>query len=263
MSMSPSRVTEFYESRQGWPVIFVVIALLIDGLGMFLAAEVAGDWPTLSNPLVWFGVVHAAICLCLAVSLLSSRWQWRVEQQGLVVLVSGVGFGYLFLSSYLSLMLYSSASWLVRSIMLLALVLYHGLWAWRVVTWYGTAWVDENLRASIYRECDDHIFYTRLGEVGIRDKLGVKFFPSNVTMVGGLLVSLGSYFFRHELTEYFGAQWVPIAFAIGGFTMSILATTLVTMSVLLYFVYPRILKRQTGKSVFIDLLSPSPSVPSH
>ena len=263
MSISPSRVTEFYESRQGWPVIFVVIALLIDGMGMFLAADVAGDRPTLSNPLVLFGIVHAAICLCLAVSLLSSRWQWRVEQQGLVVLVPSVGFGYLFLSSYLSLMLYSSASWLVGLIMLLALVLYHGLWAWRVVTWYGTAWVDESLRASIYRECDDHIFYTRLGELGIRDKLGVKFFPSNVTMVGGLLVSLGSYFFRHDLTQYFGAQWVPIAFAIGGFTMSIFATTLVTMSVLLYFVYPRILKRQTGKSVFIDLLSPSASAPLH
>ena len=263
MSISPSRVTEFYESRQGWPVIFVVIALLIDGMGMFLAADVAGDLPTLLNPLVWFGIVHAAICLCLAVSLLSIRWEWRVEQQGLVVLVPSVGFGYFFLSSYLSLMLYSSASWLVRSIMLLALVLYHGLWAWRVVTWYGTAWADENLRASIYRECDDHIFYTRLGEVGIRDKLGVKFFPSNVTMVGGLLVSLGSYFFRHELTEYFGAQWVPIAFAIGGFTMSVFTTTLVTMSVLLYFVYPGMLKRQTGKSVFIDLLSPSASTPLH
>lgn len=262
MSMSPSRVTEFYESRQGWPVIFVVIALLIDGMGVFLAANVAGDRPTLSNPLVLFGIVHAAICLCLAVSLLSSRWQWRVEQQGLVVLVPSVGFGYLFLSSYLSLMLYSSASWLVGLIMLLALVLYHGLWAWRVVTWYGTAWVDESLRASIYRECDDHIFYTRLGELGIRDKLGVKFFPSNATMVGGLLVSLGSYFFRHDLTQYFGAQWVPIAFAIGGFIMSIFATTLVTMSVLLYFVYPRILKRQTGKPVFIDLMSAAPSSPS-
>ena len=261
MSPTAERIPPPVRSRQ-LAVPVAAFGLLADGLGVFLANDVAAGVPFTTNYWVWIGLLHAAFCVGIAVFMGVGDWSWRAAHMGFASL-SYLALGYLLLSSYIGLALYSSAPVWVRATMLLALIAYHGWWVLRIVMRYRCAWHTAKFRRLIYVEQEDCITFRRSGEQEVRRRLGIKFFPGNLTIVATLLVSLGSYLFRRELTEYFGAQWVPIAFAIGGFTMSVFTTTLVTMSVLLYFVYPGILKRQTGKSVFIDLLSPSPSVPSH
>ena len=234
MRATAERIPPPIRSRQ-LAVPIAAFGLIADGLGVFLANDVATGVPFSTNYWVWIGLLHATFCVGIAVCMGVGDWSWRAAHMGFASLTY-LALGYLLLSSYIGLALYSRAPVGVRVTMLLALVAYHGWWVSRIVMRYRCAWQTGKFRRLIYVEQEDCITLRRSGEQEVRRRLGIKFFPGNLTIVATLLVSLGSYFFRHDLTQYFGAQWVPIAFAIGGFTMSIFATTLVTMSVLLYFV---------------------------
>lgn len=254
MTPTAARVPPIYLSRQGLPILCVVFGILVDGVGIFLSTDVSPSTPLLANVLVWFGLIHAAGCLMIAASLTLTKWSWRAEQQGILGLVF-VGFAYFMLSSYVGIALFSSAHTALKALMCLALLGYHGWWASRIVRWYDRAWRDPALRGQIYLERSDHIIYLREGERNVRVLLGVKFFPSNFTLVCSVFVALLSYLVRDDLTRYFGTGWVPIAHAVWGFSLSVFVTTTVTSSILLCFVFPRTLQQRTGKPVYIDLIS--------
>lgn len=255
MKSPEERVPPIYLSRLGLPVLFIVFGVLVDGIGMFMAADVSSRVPARENMLVWIGLLHATGCIAVAASLVVAKWSWRAEQHGLLAFVM-MGFAYFMLSSYLGIVIFSPAHPTFRALMLVILLAYHGWWISRVVRWYGRAWHDDSLRNLIYVERSDHIVYLREGERNVRERLGVQFFPSNWTLVSTFLLGLGTYFARDNLTRYFDASWVPIAFAIWGLSLSVFVTTMVTSSVMTCFVFPSRLRRQTGKHVYVDLLSP-------
>lgn len=218
------RVPGIYLSRLGLPILIVASAALLDGFGVFMSNDVAHNTPFFSNIVVWFGLAHFFISIILSASLILTTWSWRAEHQ-LIIAFGLVGVGYLLLSTYFGLVFYSSAPLLVRAIFLSMLLLYHGWHVWHVAHGYEHIWTDDRLRQHLYVEHDSYYLCLRYGEEAIRKKLKMRLFPYNVTIIINLLVGLVSYFYRHELSGYFDANWIPICVAIWGISLSVFVTT--------------------------------------
>jgi hypothetical protein len=253
---SYSRVTQFYVSPGGWPVMFLGVALLMDGIGILFAYDVARKVPLFANPVAIFGLVHASVCIMTSLLLLIVRLSWRVEHQGLVIVLPAIGFGYLMLSSYFGIMLVSDISTAIRLTMLFLLVFLHGYFAVRIARFYISIWKEENLRSVVFVEYESHFLYSLHGDKYLREKFSIAFIPSVALSVSGFILGFLAYILRVEVHEVFGVSWVPAALAVWGLTFGAIATSVVTAAIFLYFVFPFLLYRRSAKPVYIDLVSP-------
>lgn len=249
-------------SRQ-WAPVMVVLALA-DVCGIFFAYSVSGVVLFFSNFIVLFGIAHSTYCMLVAAWMWFGKWSWRAEQMGFFAM-GAFSPAYFFLSGYFGLVFYSEAPAATRYLMLALLVGVYSWWTGRVIVRYKRALSDSNLRAFVYVECENYISYLQQGDRLMREQyLKLRLEPSLSAVVATIFLGIVAVYFRRELVEYFGVDFIPIIMALLGFTLGVMFIALAAMAAILFFIYPTILRYSTGKPVYIDLLSkPSTSMSSN
>lgn len=241
--MRPSR---FVGICAGLPLILGLVSLP-------LASGAAPDVPFMENPVaqLLFFVVGTSLAIALMASVL--KWDWKAKYYGLTLL-SGISISLFAIVPLLALMVYGRAPLWLKALILMVYVISHFLWCRKFFVLYQDIFANEILRAVVYEEEADAVYYSRRGDQFLlgkyykfsqmpRDRyfaifilLGLALMPmmSNVSAIMGIP-------FAHVflLVSMLPVSWMSFGFAARGY--------------LVCYFYPAKIKNATGKEVYVDV----------
>lgn len=251
------RVPEGSSSRQ-LALLPATLGVLCDGLGIFLADDVAGGrvlfW---SNPAVWFGVLHALYCFAIAAWMFFGRWVWTAPQMGLMSLcMLGVLYT-LNLGSLTGVILYGTASPVVKTGLLLASFVWYGFWGWHVLRRCRAIWANETLRRQVWVRYETATVYRQFGAKDAADRLGMQFHPSNKVFIAAFLLLIPMVWWYRELATFFGVNFVHLLLLLAAPAVSVLGLTFTVFTTMMMLVYPAKIVAETGKPVLVDMMTPA------
>lgn len=235
--------------------ISVVTSFALTFLAISLADGAAANIPITENPILFVIFIIFGMSALLALASLIFRWGWKAKHYGIPFL-SFASVSYLGIVPCLAVVLYSNAPYWIRGITLLVYGVSHFFWCRKFTLLYARAFSDAILRASIYEEESDAVYYMRRGDEFLLEKyfkfsqmpqdryfaffivVGIAMIPlmSSVrTLIG--LPSVHVFL----LVAMLPVSWMGIGFAVRGF--------------LIFYLYPTRIKKMTGKDVYVDLVN--------
>lgn len=251
------RVPEGSSSRQ-LALLPATLGVLCDGLGIFLADDVAGGrvlfW---SNPAVWFGILHALYCFAIAAWMFFGRWVWTAPQMGLMSLcMLGVLYT-LNLGSLTGVILYGTASPVVKTGLLLASFVWYGFWGGACFAAVPRDLGQRNAAASglgWVRDCNG---VPAVRSQGCRKPTWHAVSPRQQSLhrcvssahSDGVVVSRIGDVLWGELRSPSSSLVAPV--------VSVLGLTFTVFATMMMLVYPAKIVAETGKPVLVDMMTPA------
>lgn len=235
--------------------IGAVLPLLASLAGAGFANGAAPNVTFFQNPLV---------CLCLAICAASCamlivprlfNWDWRTGY---------FGFSLLFIFSisifggvpWLCILYFSSAPLWLRGALFSSHAFCLLWWASRYVRVYRTAFGNDALRDAMYEEDGDCFYYRQHGDRMVLDTVfHFKEFPSTMFTLSTLAVACGSMVYARELVNFFGLPYAHLFLAIFSISVNMIGVGFLVRGWLVFFKYPTILRRRTGKMVYVDMVT--------
>lgn len=232
-----------------------LLPLLTSLVGVGFAAGAAPDLAVLHNPVVLFCL---AICIASCAMLIIPRvmrWDWRAGYFGFsllyilsISLIGGI--------PWLCLLVFSSAALWLRSLLFALHALTLLWWASRYVAVYAKVFASDELRPNVYLEEDDCIYYLQKGDRMVLDKVfKFKEFPPTLFIVATLAAACASMLYAGDLVAFFGLPYAHIFLAIFAVSVNMIGVGFAARGWLVFYKYPRLLRRQTGKQVYVDMAS--------
>jgi hypothetical protein len=235
-----------------------VSACIVVALALLSAPLAYGGAPTIpffKNLIVLILSVVLVISSTLALVSAIFRWGWKAQCYGFSFLCA-VGISFLGIVPFLVAVLYGKAPYWTKSIIILVYGISHYFWCRKFTILYKNIYNDENLRATIYEEESDAVYYMRRGDEFLlhkhykfsqtpRDRYFVMFVALALVMAP-MMQTISAFIgipFVHIflLVAMLPVSWMGIGFAVRGF--------------LIFYMYPAKIKKATGKDVFVDLAS--------
>ncbi|MGJ9417861.1 hypothetical protein ACHAC9_08865 [Massilia sp. CMS3.1] len=220
-----------------------------------LAWGAAPEIPLRKNPIVLFIGLILAISLVLALISAIFRWGWKAKYYGISLLgVAGISF--LAVVPFAAAVIYGKAPYWVRVAIFLIYGLTHFFWCRKFMVLYKNVFSDEVLRAVIYEEESDAVYYMRRGDDYILSKY-YKFSqtPRDRYFVLFIFIALLMIPIMSQVCKFIGIPFVHIFLMVAMLPVSWLSIGLAVRAYLIFYLYPGRIKRTTGKEVYVDLVS--------
>ena len=252
-----ARVPEGASSRD-YAFLPLVAGILFHGTGIFLAQDVARHVPFWNNAVVWLGIVQAALCFLLSAWMFWARWVWTAPQMALLGICGlGAVFWTFQLASLLSFLFYSGAPLGGKLLIALAFLGWQGWWNQRVAKRCLSIWDDKTRRDRVWLRYDCATVYRRSSAKAEMDAVGVQWHTGVTALVVPFLACVPLYYFRNAVVGYLDAPLVPVLGVVMGLTLFVLASTAVTVSIVMMLVIPARIVAETGNPVLMDMMTPA------
>lgn len=117
------------------------------------------------------------------------------------------------------------------------------------------------MRDKIYHEDADCFYYYIQGDRMVLDKV-FKFsdFPSAAVILVSFALAVGMMFYARGLVAFLGVPIPHIFLLSAAISLEMIGVGTAVRGWLIYYKYPRQLKRQTGKMVYVDMVTKSSEV---
>ena len=220
-----------------------------------LACGAAPKIPLTENPIVLFTGLILAISVTFAIISAIFQWGWKAKYYGVSSLgVAGISF--LAVVPVLVLVLYSRAPYWVRGIIFLIYGVSHLFWCRKFVVLYGSVFANKTLRAVVYEEEADAVYYMRRGDDYLLDKY-CKFSqtPRDLYFALFILIALLMIPIMRPVCEFIGLPFVHIFLLVAMLPVSWMSIGLAVRAYLIFYLYPARIRKATGKEVYVDLVS--------
>lgn len=238
------------------PSQFAVIGAIVPiGLGLSSLALVHVASPGTSfyqsPPAIMIAAVLIATC-ALALTSLLCKWDWQTKYFGIISLYIA-SIALLGLVPCLCIILYGHSPMPLRIAVFLIYVCGHYAWCRQFIRHYRSIMRDKVLRDQIYEEEAEAIYYRqradrRALEVREQDQVpNSRFFAC--ALVLALLMALNA----NAITRLTGLPFIHSFLTVFAFPISLMGLGLATRGWLIYYHYPMLIRRETGKPVYVDL----------
>lgn len=232
-----------------------LLPLMTSLVGVGFAAGAAPGLAVLHNPVALFCLAICAASCAMLIIPRAMRWDWRAGYFGFALLyilsislIGGI--------PWLCLLVFSSAPLWLRGVLFSLHALSLLWWAERYLAVYRKVFASDALRQSLYVEDDDRIYYLQKGDRMVLDKI-CKFteFPPMLFIVGTFAAAGASVLYAGRLAAYFGLPYAHIFLGISAIPVNMIGAGFAVRGWLVFYKYPRMLRRQTGKQVYVDMVS--------
>ena len=237
-----------------------MLPLLLSLCCTALPIGAAPDVAVADNPIALFCL---AICVVSAVMVAIPRmfkWDWRAGYFGVTgfYLLSMALTG---LIPLLCVLVYGGAPVLVKILLLAINTAILVWWGWRCVPMYRKIFANSEMRDKIYHEDTDCFYYYKQGDRMVLDKV-FKFsdFPSAAVIVLSFALAFGMMFYARALVAFLGVPIPHIFLLSAAISLEMIGVGAAVRGWMIYYHYPRQLKRQTGKMVYVDMVTKSSKV---
>jgi hypothetical protein len=235
-------------------VICAILPFLIGGMCAIIASEATPRRPWISTPLSIF-------CLCLCPAALATaclpkifNWDWRAKYFGFSTIYFSSA-SLLGIIPWLCLLLYSHLALWERALLLIYYFAPTIWWCRRFIKYYRDIYSNKELRNIVYVEESDAVYYLQKNDNWlIEKKYKFNIFPSNLLVIIPPALAFLLAPWMRIVKAHIGLPF-PFAFlTIAGlpFVMMILGLTM--KCYLVFFYYPRKIKSETGKEVYVDMV---------
>lgn len=244
-----------FASPRNLAPVGAMLLFLLGAIGAALVSEATPHRPWTDTPLSIF-----CVCLC-PVALVSAwlprvlNWDWRAKYFGFNTLYFS-SMSLLGLIPWLCLLLYGSfALWekLALFILYLAPTIW---WCHRFITYYQGVFADHDLRRALYIEESDAVYYCQKNDNWLVErKHKFKLYPSNVLVITPMILAFLLVPWMREVKLYFGLPFPHVFLTLSSLPLVMMVFGLTIKSYLTFYHYPQKIKSETGKDVYVDMVS--------
>jgi hypothetical protein len=223
--------------------------------GWALADGAVPDIALAQNYLAISGLLICALAVASAAIAYLFKWEWKAKYYGagFVSFASGSILG---IYPILCIVIYGAWPLWAR---LGFLVLHFFLIVWwcrRFFLIYRDIFTDKKLRDSIYQEEEDAVYYLQQGDKIVIEKT-LKFpqFPSNKFVIFFMVAAVLLAPYMRIVSNFVGVPFTQIFLAVSMTPVNLVFLGLATKMWLVFYHYPSKIKLETGKDVYVDMVS--------
>lgn len=203
--------------------------------------------------LIWAAVMCAAVLLFFLPKLFG--WDWNVSYFGVASfhLASASLLGVI---PWLTIVLYSKADAWMRIGILVAYALPVIWWCFRFVQYYTRIMADENLRNSLYVVESDAIYYCQKNDNWLlKNRFRFSQVPHAVVFLLALIAALALLAVVRRVSVFLGIPFMNLFMVTLSFPFVLLFLGVATRGYLVFYHYPREIRRRTGKKIYVDMVT--------
>jgi hypothetical protein len=230
-----------------------ILPLAFSTCCLALADGAAPSVPFLQNPIsLILSVVIAVACAVLCVPRVS-HWNWEAKYFGVTLFCVG-SIALICLVPCFCLALYGRPSVVVRIIILCAYMAIHIAWCRRFFAFYEKINSDINLRKVLYEEEDDAVYYMQQGDRYLLEtQYKFKELPKDRYFAIFLLLAFLLVPAMNTLRAATGLPFTHIFLLIAMLPVSLMGVGFAARGWLVFYYYPRQIRKGTGKRVYVDM----------
>jgi hypothetical protein len=234
-------------------VICSILPLLLGAMCAVIASEATPSRPWISTPLSVF-------CLCICPAALVSaclpkifNWDWRTKYFGFsTIYFSSASF--LGIIPWLCLLLYGSISLFEKALLLLFYVAPIIWWCRRFIAYYQNIYLDSDFRNILYEEEIDAVYYCQKNDNYLIEKINkFKIYPPNLYFIGPLLLAFFLAPWTRVIKAHTGLPFPHVFLTVASLPLVMMILGITTKCYLTFYHYPRKIKYETGKNVYVDM----------
>jgi hypothetical protein len=244
-----------FASPQSLGVISALLPIMIGGMCSLLASIATPRVSLLDNPISVFCICLSCIALLGALMPKIFKWGWRSEYFGFPTFyVASLSlFGII---PWLCILVYGGIPLGARIALLCSYAIPTFWWCRRFVHFYRGVFSDKPLRDFIYLEEFDAVYYSQQNDKFLLErKRGLRQFPSNLAFLIPLALGFCLTPFSRSVYNFTGISFTLTFLTIIGLPITVMILGLTTRCLLIYYFYPWKIKRQTGKDVYVDMVT--------
>jgi hypothetical protein len=216
-----------------------------------LALGAAPSLPFEHNYLAIFCAGQSVLALFFILIPRLFRWDWRTQYFGMPMFYIG-SVSIIGLVPWLAIIIFGNLPFWAR---LLTFFAYFGSIVWwcrRFVTYYRAVFSDKRQSAAIYKEDVDAIYYHQQTDKDLIEK-GAQLaqIPSNLSFLLFIALAFASTPFVGGISRLIGIPAIHIFLTISSLPIVLMCLGMAVRGYLIFYYYPRHLKRETGKNVYV------------
>jgi hypothetical protein len=230
-----------------------ILLLIFSAFSLALAEEAAPSVPYSENPILLFLSLILAIGSGLLCVPRIFRWNWDAKYFG-VTLFQISSIALMCLVPCFCVVAYSKLPIGVRLGVLFMYTGIHVAWCWRFVVFYSKITNDITLRRLLYQEEADAVYYMQRGDKHLLETQ-YKFhqLPQDRYFVIFMLLAFALVPIMDKVRAVVGLPFTHIFLMIGTLPISLMGVGFAARGWLVFYVYPREIKKATGKRVYVDM----------
>jgi hypothetical protein len=158
----------------------------------------------------------------------------------------------------LCFLLYSSLPLLIRASIFFVYAASHVIWCSRFFKFYEKVNSEPDIASLLYQEEDDAIYYMQqVDKYLIEKKYKFRQSPKDRYFFVSALLAFLLLFFMNPMRTVVGLPFIHIFFLVSTFPISLMAAGFATRSWLIFYYYPKQMRRRTSKQTYVDMGSKS------
>ncbi len=218
-----------------------------------LAWGAAPDISFANNPVI--GFLFSVVGVSLFISFISvvCKWGWEVRFFGFsMLLLSSVSL--IALVPLLTVLLFGTLSVKVNSAIIALYMFSHVWWCRKFVIIYRDVFNNCRLRAILYEEDVDVVYYKRKGDnFLLKTEYEFSQMPPNRYFIAFIFLGLMLVPAIGDVQRTAGVPFAHVFLTVAMLPISWMSIGLAVRGFLIYYYYPRKIKSTTGKDVYVDL----------
>ncbi len=220
-----------------------------------LALGAAPELPFQENYLATIGVAISSLAIFIFPAPYLFRWNWEAKYYGsfLFPFATGLVLG---VCPMLCITLYGALPLIWPATVLLLEIIAITWWSWRIVELYKGIFKSKHLFYSIYVEKEDAIYYyLQVDKAVVENTICFRISPSSIYFIPPMLLAFSILPFALSVSKFVGVPFTHIIMAIIGAPLNLLFVGICTKCWLVFYHYPKKIKKKTGKRVYVDMSS--------
>lgn len=230
-----------------------ILPVVFSAFSFPLAEEAAPGVPFLENPILLF---LGAILIIGSSQLCTPRifrWNWEAKYFGVTLFHIG-SIVLMCLVPLLCVVAYSSLPIGVRLGLFSIYMGLHIAWCRRFIIFYRKIANDNNLRKFLYQEDADAIYYMQRGDKHLLEtQYKFRQLPKERYFVLFLLLAFALIPIMSTVRAVVGLPFTHVFLLVGTLPISLMGVGFATRGWLVFYVYPRQMRKVTGKRIYVDM----------
>jgi hypothetical protein len=228
-----------------------MMPMIMGILGLPIAFAAAPSLPLSHNLPALICVTQSIVSAFLMIVPRLFRWDWRTKYFGVPLFyvgsVSIVG-----VIPWLSIVCFSVLPIWIRLLVLCSYAIPITWWCRRFVVYYHEAFSNVRSRHLLYQEELDAIYYLQHNDDELfKKRKTLTHFPSNLFFALAFAAAVATVPFSATLINFTGTPLIHLFLTITGLPIVLMCFGFATRGFLIFYYYPYLLKRTTGKDVYV------------
>jgi hypothetical protein len=250
-----ARIPEGADSRT-YAFAPLLVGVLVEGIGAFLANDIARHVPLWGNAVVWSCLIQAMLCILVWAWMFWGKWVWTTPQMAVFGVSSLAPVLWAFQGApLLSFLLYSGAPTSEKLLISSTFLGWHFWWARRTAKLCLSIWNDPVWRIKVWAPYNYATVYRQFAAKAAMDAAGIKWYPGALGLTLPLVSCIPLYLYRYEVISYLDVPFVPLMGFVLGAGILVLITTAITAGVVMMLVIPARIVADTGTPVLVDMMT--------